>query len=263
MEPHQRLVNWVNVLLFGQADLILFCVSHLVQTVQQWGDMWTLSVWIVVLRQPINSACILWVLASCLVVSLSKVFLIVFCPLFLQCYLHFPFLMLMNRTWRYFWVSKWRKPGKTWNTEQNISPKYWDTGYWKWDLLGVPTSALDVVRTITSWPNRQVPSLVPGSKNTSPLIFCPFRIFEHCQATGHNINPPNVKVLFDKNNTIKRRVKEAIAIKQRKPLWIWMRDWTYQQFTVLSTLMKSEWFGWNIRFVSYFFALTFGIFCTN
>ena len=114
-----------------------------------------------------------------------------------------------------------------------------------------------------SWPNRQVPSLVPGSKNTSPLIFCHFRIFEHCQATGHNINPPNVKVLFDKNNTIKRRVKEAIAIKQRKPPWIWMRDWTFQQFTVLSTLMKSEWFGWNIRFVSYFFALTFGIFCTN
>ena len=73
LEPHQRLVNWVNVLLFGQADLILFCVSHLVQTVQQWGDMWTLSVWIVVLRQPINSACILWVLASCHVVSLSKV----------------------------------------------------------------------------------------------------------------------------------------------------------------------------------------------
>ena len=91
-------------------------------------------------------------------------------------------------------------------------------GYWKWDLLGVPTSALDgVVRTIASWPNRQVLSLVPGSKNTSPLIFCHFCIFEHCQATGHNINPPNVNVLFDKNNTIKRRVKEAIAIKQRKP----------------------------------------------
>ena len=42
-------------------------------------------------------------------------------------------------------------------------------------------------------------------------------VFEHCQATGHNINPHNVKVLPDENNTIKRRVKEAIAIKQRNP----------------------------------------------
>ena len=41
--------------------------------------------------------------------------------------------------------------------------------------------------------------------------------FEHCQATGHNINPHNVKVLPDENSTIKRRVKEAIAIKQRNP----------------------------------------------
>ena len=161
-------------------------------------------------------------------------------------------------------VSKWRKPGILSKTFHPNTGSHLNTGYWKWDILGVPTSALDgVVRTITSWPNRQVPSLVPGSKNTSPLIFCHFRIFEHCQATGHNINPPNVKVLFDKNNTIKPRVKEAIAIKQRKPPWIWMRDWTYQQFTVLSTLMKSEWFGWNIRFVSYFFTLSFGIFCTN
>ena len=35
--------------------------------------MWTLLVWIVVLRQPINSAFVLWVLASCHVVSVSKV----------------------------------------------------------------------------------------------------------------------------------------------------------------------------------------------
>ena len=44
-------------------------------------------------------------------------------------------------------------------------------------------------------------------------------VFEHCQAMGHNINQHNVKV-HDKqqvNNTIKRRVWEAIAIKQRKP----------------------------------------------
>ena len=75
LEPHQRLVNWVNFLLFGQPSWFdfLLCVSPCANIVQQWGDMWTLSVWIVVLRQPINSACILWVLASCHVVSLSKV----------------------------------------------------------------------------------------------------------------------------------------------------------------------------------------------
>ena len=42
-------------------------------------------------------------------------------------------------------------------------------------------------------------------------------VFEYCQATAHNFNPHNVKVLSDENNTIKRRVKEAFAIKQRKP----------------------------------------------
>ena len=42
-------------------------------------------------------------------------------------------------------------------------------------------------------------------------------VFEHCQATGHNINPRNVKVLPDENSTIKLRVKEASAIKQREP----------------------------------------------
>ena len=41
-------------------------------------------------------------------------------------------------------------------------------------------------------------------------------VFEYCQTTGHNINPQIVKVLSDENSTIKRRVKEAIAIKQRK-----------------------------------------------
>ena len=80
-----------------------------------------------------------------------------------------------------------------------------------------------------------------------------------CQATGHNINPPNVKVLSAENNTIKSRVKEAIAIKQRTPPTprIWMRDWTYQQVKILSTLMKSERFGRNIRFVPNFFRSEF------
>ena len=34
---------------------------------------------------------------------------------------------------------------------------------------------------------------------------------------GHNINPHCVKVLSDKNVIIKRWVKKAMAIKQRKP----------------------------------------------
>ena len=42
-------------------------------------------------------------------------------------------------------------------------------------------------------------------------------VSEYYQATAHNFNPHDVKVLSDENNTIKRRVKEAFAIKQRKP----------------------------------------------
>jgi len=41
-------------------------------------------------------------------------------------------------------------------------------------------------------------------------------IFEHCRAMCHNINL-HIKVLSDENNTIKRRVRDAIAIKKRKP----------------------------------------------
>ena len=99
-------------------------------------------------------------------------------------------------------------------------------------------------------------------------------VYEHCQATGHNINPHNVKVLPDEDNTIKLRVKEASAIKQREPslnmdegpdlppiynplLGILLRN--------LSPHNADE--VWVIRteysFVSWFFALSFGIFCTK
>ena len=40
---------------------------------------------------------------------------------------------------------------------------------------------------------------------------------EHCRATGHKINPHNVKGLSEGKRVIKRRVKKAIAIDQRKP----------------------------------------------
>ena len=43
-------------------------------------------------------------------------------------------------------------------------------------------------------------------------------VFEHCQATGRNIKPRNVKVPSDENNTIKPRVvKEAVAINKGNP----------------------------------------------
>ena len=77
-------------------------------------------------------------------------------------------------------------------------------------------SALDgVARTITFiGQTARSLSLSPDQRTPVPRYSA---IFEHCQATGHNINPRNVKVLLDENNTIKRRVKKAIAIKLRIP----------------------------------------------
>ena len=94
-------------------------------------------------------------------------------------------------------------------------------------------------------------------------------VFEHCQATGHNINPQNVKVLPDENSTIKRRVKEAIAIKQRNPSWLWMRAIYNPLLGILLRNLSPRNADevWVIRteysFVSGFFALSFGIFCTK
>ena len=108
--------------------------------------------------------------------------LLFFCPLCLQYYLHFPFLMLMNRTWRFFWVSKRRKLGKTWNTEQKISPKYRVTS--QYGIL--------IMRSIGRPPPPSHPSsLLPEmqkKKNTFPTSiiyghlckadnwFCPFAL---------------------------------------------------------------------------------------
>ena len=61
--------------------------------------------------------------------------------------------------------------------------------------------------------------LVPGSKNTNLVKLLPFSciaaqpILSH---QGHTINPLNVKVLCEENNTVKRHLKDSIAIKQRK-----------------------------------------------
>ena len=43
------------------------------------------------------------------------------------------------------------------------------------------------------------------------------------------------RTVSDENNTIKHRIKESTAVKQKNP-GIGMRDWTYQQFTIYSLL---------------------------
>ena len=85
------------------------------------------------------------------------------------------------------------------------------------------------------------------------------------------------RTVSDENNTIKHRIKESTAVKQKNSPWIGMRDWTYQQFTIHSLLrirnfsvtyinvslftelMKTEWLG-EIFLV---FVLRFGIFYTK
>ena len=42
-------------------------------------------------------------------------------------------------------------------------------------------------------------------------------LFEHCENTGHHIKPENTRVITSEDSNIKRRVKEAINIKQRRP----------------------------------------------
>ena len=42
-------------------------------------------------------------------------------------------------------------------------------------------------------------------------------IYEHCEREGHKIRPENTKVLMSEDNFWKRKVKEAIEIRQRRP----------------------------------------------
>ena len=48
------------------------------------------------------------------------------------------------------------------------------------------------------------------SKNSSA-------VHEHCQLTGHSVDSSKTKVLATESNTFKRRIREAIEIKLRKP----------------------------------------------
>ena len=62
----------------------------------------------------------------------------------------------------------------------------------------------EIARSLSTWIKQH------QSCDTSAVL-------EHCRATGRNINPNNVKALSDENNTIKRRVKEAIReLRQRR-----------------------------------------------
>ena len=45
----------------------------------------------------------------------------------------------------------------------------------------------------------------------------PTGVGDHCQATGHSVSMKNTKVLTRESNWHKRKVKEAIYIKQRAP----------------------------------------------
>ena len=42
-------------------------------------------------------------------------------------------------------------------------------------------------------------------------------IYEHCVREGHKIRPENAKVLMSEDNFWKRKVKEVIEIRQRRP----------------------------------------------
>ena len=42
-------------------------------------------------------------------------------------------------------------------------------------------------------------------------------VHEHCQLTGHSVDSGKTKVLATESNTFKRRVREAIEIRLRKP----------------------------------------------
>jgi len=63
-------------------------------------------------------------------------------------------------------------------------------------------------------------------------------IHEHCSHTGHKIEPKNTKIIASEDTHIKRRVKEAIAIKQRRPSL--NRDKGLELPSVYNTLLVSR-----------------------
>ena len=70
-------------------------------------------------------------------------------------------------------------------------------------------------------------------------------LYEHCDENGHSISADNTKVLLTEDHTIKRRVKEAIKIKQYQPKL--NRDEGLELPAVYTTLLVSRFLAWNNR----------------
>ena len=62
-------------------------------------------------------------------------------------------------------------------------------------------------------------------------------VFEHLQTTGHNFQPHDTKVLATEPNLVKRKIKEAIEIKQRRPSL--NRDMGYELPPIYNTILRS------------------------
>ena len=60
----------------------------------------------------------------------------------------------------------------------------------------------------TTWSGKYI---VHGSKNGLTGVG------DHCRATGHSVSMKNTKILTRESNWHKRKVKEAIYIRQRAP----------------------------------------------
>ena len=82
--------------------------------------------------------------------------------------------------------------------------------------------------------DNYIGTFLAASKNTNPMKLVLFS--STAVQSGSQHQPTQCKsTIADKNNTIKCRINEAIAITNKeKPLWIGTRDWTCQPLTILS-----------------------------
>ena len=60
-------------------------------------------------------------------------------------------------------------------------------------------------------------------------------IHEHCQLTGHPVDATKTKILATENDTFKRRIKEAIEIRLRKP--VLNRDNVFEEANIYDTIL--------------------------
>ena len=60
-------------------------------------------------------------------------------------------------------------------------------------------------------------------------------VHEHCQLTGHSVDSSKTKVLATESNTFKRRTREAIEIRLRKPSL--NRDNGFELATIYNTIL--------------------------